>query len=296
MRRHAEGLVILSGRPSGRSWRDPVRLMDVARAASSEVADFTRVEVVPMGRTALSGRAVADTIHLLAELIENAAVFSPPTTRIRVTGGEVAHGFAIEVEDRGLGLSREELERLNGLLATDPELDFDDSVRLGLFVVARLAARHGITVTLRPSSYGGVVAIVLVPHELIVEPGAREADAGSGEHRPLVAVTRTADSAREALRRPHASVQGPPVAERPALESGRREPGPAGGNEGDLPRRRRQESLAPQLLEAPAEPSAAESADRAPEAAGRLLSRMQSGWRRGRADAGSQPPPGPGGE
>ncbi|WP_412519258.1 ATP-binding protein [Actinomadura madurae] len=304
MRRHAEGLVILSGRPSGRSWRHPVRLMDVARAAASEVADFTRVEVVPMGRTALSGRAVADTIHLLAELIENAAVFSPPTTRIRVTGGEAAHGFAIEVEDRGLGLSREELERLNGLLATDPELDFDDSVRLGLYVVARLAARHGITVTLRPSSYGGVIAIVLIPHALVVEPpDAGEPGGGSGEHRALVAVSRAADAVGHGPPRAPAVQAGPSASGRPALESGRSEAGdgPAAGGEPPLPRRRRQQSLAPQLREEPEEPPGAEPddrapVDRAPEAAGRLLSRMQSGWLRGRADAGPQPPPGPGGE
>ncbi|MCP9966255.1 ATP-binding protein [Actinomadura madurae] len=299
MRRHAEGLVILSGRPSGRSWRHPVRLMDVARAAASEVADFTRVEVVPMGRTALSGRAVADTIHLLAELIENAAVFSPPTTRIRVTGGEAAHGFAIEVEDRGLGLSREELERLNGLLATDPELDFDDSVRLGLFVVARLAARHGITVTLRPSSYGGVIAIVLIPHALVVEPpDAGEPGGGSGEHRALVAVSRAADAVGHGPPRAPAVQAGPSASGRPALESGRSEAGdgPAAGGEPALPRRRRQQSLAPQLREEPEEPPGAQLDDRPPEAAGRLLSRMQSGWLRGRADAGPQPPPGPGGE
>ncbi|WP_160160832.1 ATP-binding protein [Actinomadura sp. K4S16] len=317
MRRHAEGLVILSGRPSGRSWRHPVRLMDVARAAASEVADYTRVEVVPMGRTALSGRAVADTIHLLAELIENAAVFSPPTTRIRVTGGEAAHGFAIEVEDRGLGLSAEELERLNGLLATDPELDFDDSVRLGLFVVARLAARHGIRVVLRSSPYGGVVAIVLIPHELVVElpaMGEGSAEDGSGEHRSLVAVSGMAETAGEGHRTrsapgPVPAVEGAPAPDPLALEGGREESGAETGQEAEgehgLPRRQRQRSLAPQLREAPPEPGGAAPVDRPPEAAGHLLAEMQSGWRRGRAEAGgdagpavpgTQPPPGSGGE
>ena len=179
MRRHAEGLVILSGRPSGRTWRTPVRLVDVARAAAAEIEDYARVEVVPMGRTALHGPAVADTIHLLAELMENAAAFSPPSTPVRVTGERVAHGFAVEVEDRGLGLDPERMEELNRLLATDPELDLDDSARLGLYVVARLAARHGIRVTLRSSAYGGVIAIVLLPNTLVVEP-----DESAGRGRP----------------------------------------------------------------------------------------------------------------
>ncbi|WP_160573698.1 sensor histidine kinase [Actinomadura physcomitrii] len=314
MRRHAEGLVILSGRPSGRSWRHPVRLMDVARAAASEVADFTRVEVVPMGHAALSGRAVADTIHLLAELIENAAAFSPPTTMIRVTGTEVAHGFAIEVEDRGLGLSPAEQDRLNALLATDPEIDFDGSVQLGLFVVARLAARHGVKVTLRPSGYGGVTAIVLIPQELVIEPpGARrgEVDAGPGDRTYLAAVSRRPDTGREEDRRRaiHASppaLEGVPIAEPYARESRRPghggEAGMADGGREGLPKRQRQKSLAPQLRRAPAGPADAPSPDRSPEAAGRLVSRLQRGWQRGRAaadpaeDARHRPPSGPGGD
>ncbi|MFC0042098.1 ATP-binding protein [Actinomadura rayongensis] len=175
MRRHAEGLVVLSGRPAGRSWRDPVRLVDVARAAAAEVEDYTRVDVAPMGRTALRGSAVADTIHLLAELIENATTFSPPTTTVRVSGELVGRGFAIEIEDGGLGLGPEEFEACNELLATDPDGRLGDTTRLGLFVVARLAARLGAKVTLRPSAYGGVTAIVLLPLDLVVEPGREPA-------------------------------------------------------------------------------------------------------------------------
>ncbi|WP_018658588.1 ATP-binding protein [Actinomadura flavalba] len=170
MRRHAEGLVVLSGRSAGRTWRDPVRTMDVARAAAAEVEDYMRVDVAPMGRTALRGAAVADMIHLLAELIENAATFSPPSTTVRVTGSRVGRGFVFEVEDGGLGLDATALAACNELLATDPDGDLGDTARLGLFVVARLAARHGVQVTLRPSPYGGVTAIVLVPVALIVEP------------------------------------------------------------------------------------------------------------------------------
>ncbi|WP_165970367.1 nitrate- and nitrite sensing domain-containing protein [Actinomadura sp. 6K520] len=276
MRRHAEGLVILSGRPSGRTWADPVRMVDVARAAASEVEDYTRVEVVPMGRAALLGPAVADTIHLIAELIENAAVFSPPNTTVRVTGQEVAHGFVMEVEDRGLGIAPDMLAELNRLLATAPELDLDDSARLGLFVVARLSARHGIKVTLRPSPYGGITAIALIPRELVAQPPERP-----GGH----AVTESGEWAMPGSAPPapqpssssneHLALVTPPVAE--------------------LPVRRRQTHLAPQLrrtAETREEPSGGPvQEERSPEAARDFMSTVQRGWRRGRAaDAGDGGP------
>ncbi|MBO2451252.1 sensor histidine kinase [Actinomadura barringtoniae] len=178
MRRHAEGLVILSGRSAGRVWRTPVRVVDVARAATSEVEDYTRVEVVPMPRVAVQGRAVADIIHLLAELVENALSFSPSETMVRVTGQGAAHGFAIEIEDRGLGMPPEELDAANSRLAHASETDFFDSSRLGFSVVTRLAQRHGIKVTLRGSPYGGVLAIVLIPGELLAEAVAGALPAG----------------------------------------------------------------------------------------------------------------------
>ncbi|XVQ09143.1 nitrate- and nitrite sensing domain-containing protein [Spirillospora sp. CA-255316] len=320
MRRHAEGLVILSGRPSGRTWRNPVRLVDVARAAVAEVEDYARVEVVPMGRTALRGPAVADTIHLLAELIENAAAFSPPTTPIRVTGQEVAHGFALEVEDRGLGIDRETMDGFNRLLATDPELDLDDSARLGLFVVARLAARHGIRVTLRSSPYGGVIAIALVPHELVVEPeegrtaqegaaydgasghAGREEAAhgaeGAGEHRaliasaPVAAVRESVESSAGPAAPGQSSASRPSSAPAPGSSAPGSSPTSATG-EFPLPMRRRQTHLAPQLRgsagtagPAPEGGSGGVPGPRSPEAARALMSTMQRGWQRGRAEAG----------
>ncbi len=277
MRRHAEGLVILSGRPSGRTWADPVRMVDVARAAASEVEDYARVEVVSMGRTALLGPAVADTIHLVAELIENATVFSPPNTTVRVSGQAVAHGFVMEVEDRGLGMAPEMMAQLNRLLATAPELDLDDSARLGLFVVAKLSARHGIKVTLRPSPYGGVTAIALIPQKLLAEPPD-----GSGPH-PV------GDSGEWALSRsPAPPPQGPPAqrgAEHLALVTP-----PAS----ELPMRRRRGSAARgprRPADSGEHPSAAAPPERSPEAARDFMSTMQRGWRRGRAaDAGDGGP------
>ncbi|MGC5009337.1 nitrate- and nitrite sensing domain-containing protein [Streptosporangium sp. DT93] len=170
MRRHSEGLIILSGAAPGRGWHAPVTVHDVVRAATEEIEDYPRVTIeVPYGPS-VTGAVVTDVIHLLAELVENAALFSPPHTRVRVHGEVVAKGYAIEVEDRGLGLSPERRSHLNALLADAPEFDLADSERLGLFVVARLASRHGIRVFLRPSPFGGTTAIVLLPKDLVATP------------------------------------------------------------------------------------------------------------------------------
>lgn len=290
MRRHAEGLVILSGRPSGRTWGTPVRMADVARAAAAEVEDYARVKVVPMGRTALLGPAVADTIHLVAELIENAAVFSPPTTTIRVTGQAVAHGFVLEVEDRGLGIAPDMMAELNRLLATAPELDLDDSARLGLFVVAKLSARHGIKVTLRPSPYGGTTAIALIPQNLVAEPpeisGGRAtggyAVTESGEWTGEWAVAGGGTTASPAPQNEHLALVTPPA-----------EPLP-------VRRRRSQQAPRPAPRPTPREQASGEQApgeqappDRSPEDARDFMSTVQRGWERGRAAGTDDPPGGP---
>ncbi|MDH2428923.1 nitrate- and nitrite sensing domain-containing protein [Sphaerisporangium sp. TRM90804] len=171
MRRHAEGLIILSGAVPGRGWRNPVPLYDVVRAAVEEVEDYLRVHVAIPENMALSGQSTTDVIHLLAELVENATIYSPPQTQVEVRGELVARGFVIEVEDRGLGMSPEELADINQRLARPPEFDLADSDRLGLFVVGRLAARRGIRVSLRPSPYGGTTAIVLIPDGLVRPSG-----------------------------------------------------------------------------------------------------------------------------
>ena len=168
MRRHAEGLVILAGAPPGRAWSSPVRMVDVMRGAIAEVEDYARVSVATRSQAALAGSAVADVIHLLAELIENSTTLSPPYTSVRVSGDTVANGFAIEVEDRGLGMSPSRLAELNDRLANPPEFNPSDSEQLGLFVVSQLAKRHGIRVTLKASPYGGTAAIVLIPRHLVV--------------------------------------------------------------------------------------------------------------------------------
>jgi signal transduction histidine kinase len=191
MRRHAEGLIILSGQAPGRGWRNPVPAVDVARAAAAEVEDYARVTVATMPRVAIAGPAVADLIHLLAELIENATLYSPPDTTVQVAGQVVAHGFAIEVEDRGLSMDPATLAQANEKLARPPDFDLSNSAQLGLFVVGRLAQRHSIQVTLRTSPYGGTTAIVLLPDSIVVRSGDQAELGDSGR----LAVTRRGEDA-----------------------------------------------------------------------------------------------------
>lgn len=167
MRRHAESLIILSGAAPGRAWRVPVPLTNVVRAAVSEIEDYARVEVPQLPDAAVKGTAVADLTHLLAELVENAAQFSPPHTKVRISGEPVGNGYALEIEDRGLGMGGELLAEANRRIEQSEALDLFDSDRLGLFVVSRLSVRHHIKVKLRTSPYGGTTAVVLLPTALL---------------------------------------------------------------------------------------------------------------------------------
>ncbi|MBP0448243.1 nitrate- and nitrite sensing domain-containing protein [Kitasatospora sp. RG8] len=173
MRRHAEGLIILSGAAPGRAWRKPVPLLDVVRAAVSEVEEYARVEVHRFSHVAVTGQAVADLTHLVAELVENATGFSPPHTRVHIRGERVGNGYALEIEDRGLGMGPEVLAESNRRIAAAEQTDLFDSDRLGLFVVSRLARRHGVRVSLQTSAYGGTTAVVLLPTVLLAGDGPR---------------------------------------------------------------------------------------------------------------------------
>ncbi|MEV0000544.1 nitrate- and nitrite sensing domain-containing protein [Streptomyces sp. NPDC050848] len=177
MRRHAEGLVILSGAAPSRQWRKPVQLMDVVRAAVAEVEDYERIEVRRLPRLGVGGPAVADLTHLIAELLENATVFSPPHTAVQVLGERVANGFTLEIHDRGLGMNPDLLLDANLRLAETPEFELSDTDRLGLFVVSRLAQRQNVRVSLQPSPYGGTTAVVFIPAALLTDAPETE---GSG--------------------------------------------------------------------------------------------------------------------
>ncbi len=180
MRRHAEGLIILSGAAPGRSWSEPVPVIDVIRGAVAEVEDYKRVTVLTRAEDAVIGSAAADMSHLLAELIENATLFSPSGTRVEVRAERVANGFAIEIDDRGLGIESRQLEVINQQLATPPDFDLANADQLGLFVVGKLAARHGVRVSLRPSPYGGTTAVMLMPNSIVMPASENEADTQPG--------------------------------------------------------------------------------------------------------------------
>ncbi|MFE3106257.1 nitrate- and nitrite sensing domain-containing protein [Kitasatospora indigofera] len=197
MRRHAEGLIILSGAVPGRAWRRPVPLLDVVRAAVAEVEEYARVEVHRLPFAALAGPAVADLTHLVAELVENATGFSPPHTKVHIRGERVGNGYALEIEDRGLGMGAEALADANRRIAAAEQADLFDSDRLGLFVVSRLARRQNVRVSLRPSAYGGTTAVVLLPTALLEERAGDglPARAGRPVHRPAAGAHRARDRA-----------------------------------------------------------------------------------------------------
>jgi hypothetical protein len=239
-------------------------------------------------RLAVTGQAVADLTHLIAELIENATVFSPPHTSVQVHGESVANGFVLEIDDRGLGLTPDAMLEANLRLAETPEFELSDTDRLGLFVVSRLAQRQGVRVSLRQSPYGGTTAVVLVPATLLTETGEdadapydeadedAEAPAGLDEPRPTPMSAATEHSFRQwgltpephdepREHRPHVPEPG----ERLALPAARSEappaapaPAPSAGPT-VLPRRRR----APVLVAENGRPvsEAPRPADPAPE-------------------------------
>jgi hypothetical protein len=264
--------------------------VEVLRGAIGEIQDYPRVDLVTESRDVMLGTAVADVTHLLAELVENAVLYSPPHTRVEVKASRVANGHVVEVEDRGLGIPAVVLAELNERLARPPEFDLADSDQLGLFVVSRLAARHQIKVSLRGSPYGGTAAIVLMPHHLVMAaedaafpPSLRTDQAGLGTD----PAGQYADPAVAAASR----TSGNPL----ARSGSRLELGPSAtpadpGRDAGLPRRLRQASLAPQLRETGSS-AGASSGDGQPETrsadqARTLISSIQWGWRNGRAAAG----------
>src|SRR3984957_6145919 len=196
MRRHAEGLLIVAGGNSGRVWREPVPIVDVMRAAVAEIEDYTRIRVTARSGASVAGHAVADIIHLLAELVENATTFSPANTPVRIESDNVAKGLIVEIEDRGLGMSEEQISQINSKLIDPPLLDLSGSEQLGLFIAGQLAARHDVKITMRGSAYGGITAVVLIPTPLVI-------DAGYDEPPTIVGI-------RELGGRPVPQLPGPP--------------------------------------------------------------------------------------
>lgn len=317
IRRHAENLAVLGGAVSRRQWSNPVSMTEVLRSAIAEVEQYSRVKLVPPIDGTLRGHAVADVIHLLAELVENATVFSAPHTQVLLRANLVTSGLAVEVEDRGLGMPLGEQNKMNALLADPDQVNVASLLqdgRIGLFVVSQLARRHGIHVRLQTNIYGGVQAVLVVPQGLLgTAPGApgdvtqgqpheapgegarprdrrsrsrsrrprrpaaarwppcRGSPGGTRHHRPPYRVRRSHRSWAAAVpRRSPCSthVERPNPAEalpgirpedrRTAAENAAVPPTPRGGavrgtmGKPQLPRRRAQEHIAPQLRDGPA--------------------------------------------
>ncbi|MEV8124485.1 ATP-binding protein [Streptomyces sp. NPDC085944] len=233
IRRHAENLAVLGGAVSRRQWSNPVDMTEVLRSAIAEVEQYSRVRLVPPVDGTLRGHAVADVIHLLAELVENATLFSAPQTQVLMRATLVTSGLAVEVEDRGLGMPVGEQDRMNALLADPDQVNVARLLadgRIGLFVVSQLAKRHGITVRLQTNIYGGVQAVLVVPQALLgAEPGAlpggaaRPAQAVGAEPVPVTpprqqlrAVPPTAPQAPVPSTMPHVPAPGLPNLDAPA--------------------------------------------------------------------------------
>ncbi|MEU6713718.1 ATP-binding protein [Nonomuraea sp. NPDC046802] len=278
MRRHAEGLVLLSGGAAGRRWRGVIPMEDVLSGAAAQVEEYTRVRVYPMPESGLSGAAVADLMHLFAELIENAASFSSPGNEVSVRGEMVGRGFAVEIEDRGLGMDEATRRAINTRLASPPDFDPSQTERLGFAVVAMLASRHGVKVTIKPSPYGGTTAIVLVPATL-VEPLPTPVQPMEFES-VSVSVVKQEPPAAVSMTTGHGEL---PRRVRTSKRAAQQQQQETGGNPG-LPRRERQASLPQRRGEAPP-PAVPSTEERSPEEARALLSSLQSGWQRGRQDS-----------
>ncbi|WP_406735007.1 nitrate- and nitrite sensing domain-containing protein [Streptomyces sp. NBC_01108] len=182
MRRNGENLLVLAGEEPGRRWNQPVPLVDVLRAAASEVESYERVELSGVPETEIHGQSVTDLVHLLAELLENATTFSSPQTKVRVTATRLPDSrVMIEIHDKGIGLTAEDFADINHKLANPPTVDAAVSQRMGLFVVGRLADRHGIRVQLRPSGeQAGTTSLVMLP-DAITHGGGGEPDAAQDD-------------------------------------------------------------------------------------------------------------------
>ncbi|WP_040835420.1 sensor histidine kinase [Nocardia brevicatena] len=328
-RRNAENLIIMAGGRPGRQWRNPVPLVDLVRSAIGETLDYARVQMARLPDLRIAGNAVGDLIHLLAELMDNASSFSPPKSQVHVSASVVGKGVAIEITDQGMGMAAEDLERVNETLRKPPDFGiaaFSADSRLGIFVVAHLSARHGITARLGESDYGGIRAVVHVPGTLLTDPADEPTEVGA---LPVIPPPRTAATNAAAATQmvnnhagaatllaeplPAPATSSTPNGSHPADEhdvpTDRHVALPATTSESEpellpdgrpaLPRRSRQANVAPRPANsedaAPHQPPAAQP--RSPEEARAVMAAIDMGTRQGRRalpDNGSgtvTPPP-----
>ncbi|MFJ3199546.1 nitrate- and nitrite sensing domain-containing protein [Streptomyces sp. NPDC086989] len=238
MRRHNENLLVLAGQEHGHgAGAVPVPLIDVMRAAVSEIERYERVDLTTLPPfTHVAGHAADDISHVLAELLENATTFSPPEAKVKVSGRLLDSGdVVLSVVDEGIGISGDRLEALNARLATpeayDEEPEAEHGLGLGLYVAGRLAARHGVTAELRPGRPGGTEALVVVPAALL--PATAPTSPVHTFATPGVPEIRLPGVIAEANENTIPPRRTPPAAERDAEPQARAEvraePGPAAG-------------------------------------------------------------------
>ncbi len=185
MRRNNENLLVLSGQDNTRKWAQPVPLVDVLRGAVSEVEQYERVNVRAPSHISVLGRPVNDVIHLVAELVENATSFSPHDTEVLVSAKTLADGgVQVDVTDSGIGMAPEDLAAINARLAAPPVIDVAVSRRMGLFVVSRLAHRHGVRLSLMEAHGGGTTARIIFPPDLLITPVEGQHAVGGVDPRP----------------------------------------------------------------------------------------------------------------
>jgi signal transduction histidine kinase len=298
-RRHAENVAVLGGTVSRRQWTRPVALNEVLRSAIAEVEQYSRVKLVPPIEGTLKGHAVADVVHLLAELIENATVFSDPHTQVLLRSRIVRAGLALEVEDRGLGIPADDQNRINGLLADPDHIDVSKLLvdgRIGLFVVSALARRHNIPVQLHSNIYGGVQAVLVLPHRLMGEDSGAAPEQGTEKTTCQTQVATAQRPAVQGTREPEVAAQQAMSQQQPEAASWAGSPAPPqqhqnGTSQGAdpstgvtaergrprLPKRRAQENLVPELRGTPPRTRTTGDEPEAEPTPG-LLGAFQQGW------------------
>ncbi|GAP52593.1 sensor histidine kinase [Streptomyces azureus] len=230
IRRHAENVAVLGGSVSRRQWTRPVTLTEVLRSSIAEVEDYSRVKLVPPIEGTVRGHAVADVIHLLAELVENATAFSDPHTQVLLRSQRVAAGLAVEVEDRGLGMPLEEQDRYNQLLAEPDRIDIGKLLadgRIGLYVVSALARRHGLAVRLQNNIFGGIQAILIIPRGLVGDEPEEAPHQAADMARPVQAAAPPQPAAQPVGPPPAPQQAARPVGPPPAAQQAARPVGPS---------------------------------------------------------------------
>ena len=229
MRRNAESLLVLSGAEQPRQWRGAVPVLDVARGAAAEIADFARITYFGFDDdVAVAGNAVADVSHLLAELLENAATFSPPSAPVVVAGRRIDRRFVITITDEGIGMADDRLAAANALLARPPAPGLSLSRTLGLYVVAHLAQRHGIHVQLRRSPGTGLTAVIGLPTAVLARVDNERPPAARGATAPPTFVAEPVDVAPATPTPPKPTSPTPPAPPTPTgPRRDPREPAPA---------------------------------------------------------------------